>query len=193
EIDDRSRRRDDEEFVGSVPAQRHRFGELPVELVGHGQKGLVTGPVTVVVIEQPKVVDVDQRDPERRSGATRPLDLAREVAAAAAGARAMLRSPGAALAADPAGGMTAPASSAALEATIVPSSRRSSTRRISPGPVNAASSAWSTARSWLVGPVAGSRSRSWSESLRTARTVAESLATTVFNVPVEKWRVTITA
>ena len=45
----------------------------------------------------------------------------------------------------------------ALAATIVPSRRRSSTRRISPGRVSAASCASSAARSRSVGPVAGSR------------------------------------
>jgi hypothetical protein len=85
------------------------------------------------------------------------------------------------------GGTTIPARAGSLAATIVPSSRRSSTRRISPGPARDAISCWRAARDALVGPLAASRSRSWSVWFRTARTVAESLATIVFRVPAEKW------
>ena len=111
----------------------------------------------------------------------------------AAGTIATLAWPDPALPAAPPASIATPPRPGSLAATIVPSSRRSSTRRISVGRVRAASWVSSAARSEVLGPDAGSRKRSSTESLRTARTVAELLATTVFRVFVEKCSETMIA
>ena len=53
--------------------------ELPPELAGDREQRLVAGPVAVVVVQEPEVVDVDEGDAERRAGGPGALDLAGEV------------------------------------------------------------------------------------------------------------------
>ena len=71
-------RRDDEELVGSVPPEGRSLGQFDAEQVGDLEDRLVAGRVAVGLVQQPEVVDVEERDPHGlRVGAGR-LDGPRE-------------------------------------------------------------------------------------------------------------------
>ena len=67
------RRRDEQELVGSVATELHRRRRhVLASVVGDRQERLVSGGMTVVVVEQPEVVDVDEGDADRPDLSRRP-------------------------------------------------------------------------------------------------------------------------
>ena len=71
--------RDDEELVRAVPAHHDVLGEVAPDGIGDRQQDVVAGPVAMEIVEQPEVVDVDERDADGRPGGAGRLDLRREV------------------------------------------------------------------------------------------------------------------
>ncbi len=121
-------------------------------------------------------------DEPRRSGPASAVSIGRMAARAA---------PPTARPKSPPTGITSPRIDASLAATIVPSGRRSSTRRISPGRTSVAS--WDSSFVRMIGPVAGSgvagavaRSEGRTYAFTKARVVAASLLTTSVSVAAEK-------
>ena len=66
-----------QEFVRPVASEGDVVGQRSAQNVGDGQERLVAGVVAVRLVEQPEVVDVDQRDADRRVGRAGALDARR--------------------------------------------------------------------------------------------------------------------
>ena len=79
QVDDGVAGGDHEELVRTVAAHRHRLGEAVRDDLLHHEEHVVAGPVAMGVVEQPEVVDVEQRDGERRVRLAGELDLTGEV------------------------------------------------------------------------------------------------------------------
>ena len=65
----------EQELVGSVARELGAIVDARQQHAGHATQDLVTGLVTVVVVEEPEVVDVDQRQADGVAGVPRRLDL----------------------------------------------------------------------------------------------------------------------
>ena len=70
-------RGDDEELVRPVAAEGDVVGQRSAQELGDGQQRLVAGVVAIGLVEQPEVVDVDERDGERGIGRAGALDARR--------------------------------------------------------------------------------------------------------------------
>ena len=70
--------RDDQELVRPGSAQDHGLDHLATKQTGDGQQRLIPGRMTVVLVEQPEVVDIDERDRHRHARRACGLGLHRE-------------------------------------------------------------------------------------------------------------------
>ena len=67
--------RHEQELVGTVAPDQHRFGDVPLHELHEGDQDVIAGAVPVVVVQQPEVVDVDQGHAKRNAYSPGALEL----------------------------------------------------------------------------------------------------------------------
>ena len=75
ELDEGRRGGDQEELVGAIAAHHDRIWQLALELDRDDPEGLVAGAMAMVVVEEPEVVEIHERDAECHAGGPGRLDL----------------------------------------------------------------------------------------------------------------------